>query len=166
MVPNFTGRQRECKKVIDRLTSESTRMVSIWGSPGFGKTSVAIAVGHELESQGLPVYFISLRGVESKEDLTSKLLSFVRQTVTTDQSSVQRLSLDDELCQISTGIPDRCVFILDYADDLLESGLPKVKEGVMQLLEEILGRNEKTTSIVTTRESFEFMTLHSKATSL
>ena len=159
-VPNFTGRQAECKEIINHVTSASTRIVSIWGSPGFGKTSVVIAVGHALQSQKLPVYFISLRGLQSKADLTSKLLSFVRPTVTADRSSVQRLSLDDELCQIFTGIPDRCVFILDNADDLLESGLPKVKEGVVQLLEEILRRNEKVTFVVTTRESLEFMNLH------
>ena len=160
MVPNFTGRQAECEEIIDHVTSASTRMVSIWGSPGFGKTSVAIAVGHALQSQTLPVFFISLRGLQSKADLTSKLLSFVRPTVTTNQSSGQSLSLDDELCQIFTGIPDRCVFILDNADDLLESGLPKVKEGVMQLLEEILRRNEKMSFVVTTRSSLEFMNLH------
>ena len=159
-VPNFTGRQAECKEIINHVTSASTRIVSIWGSPGFGKTSVAIAVGHALQSQKLPVYFISLRGLQSKADLTSKLLGFVRPTVTADQSSVQRLSLDDELCQIFTGISDRCVFILDNADDLLESGLPKVKEEVIQLLEEILRRNENVTFIVTTRESLEFMNLH------
>ena len=160
MVPNFTGRQAECEEIIDHVTSASTRMVSIWGSPGFGKTSVAIAVGHALQSQKLPVFFISLRGLQSKADLTSKLLSFVRPTVTSNQSSGQSLTLDDELCQIFTGIPDRCVFILDNADDLLESGLPKVKEGVVQLLEEILRLNEKVTFVVTTRESLEFMNLH------
>ena len=160
MVPNFTGRQDECKEIIDHVTSESTRMVSIWGSPGFGKTSVAIAVGHALQTQKLPVFFISLRGLQSKANLTSKLLGFVRPIVTTDQSSVQGLSLDDELCQIFTGIPYRCVFILDNADDLLESGLTTVKEGVLQLLEQILRRNEKVTFVVSTRESFEFMNLH------
>ena len=147
MVPNFTGRQAECEEIIDHVTSASTRMVSIWGSPGFGKTSVAIAVGHALQSQTLPVFFISLRGLQSKADLISKLLSLVRPTATTNQSSGQSLSLNDELCQIFASIPDRCVFILDNVDDLLESGLPKVKEGVVQLLEEIIRRNEKVSSL-------------------
>ena len=160
VVPNFTGRQRECEEIIAHVTSESTRILSIWGSPGFGKTSVAITVGHDLHSQGLLVYFISLQGLQSKADLTSKLLSLFRQPASNDQPYVQRLSLDDELCQIFTDISDRCVFILDNADDALESGLPKVKEEVMHLLEEILRRNEKVTFVVTTRESFEFMNLH------
>ena len=160
MVPKFTGRQSECQEIVGHVTSESTRIVSVWGSPGFGKTSVAIAVGHGLDSQGLPVYFFSLRGLQSKEHITSKLLSIVRQFATNDQSSVQRLSLDDELCQRVGEILDPFVVILDNADDILESGLPKVKEDVIQLLEEILRRNEKVTFIVTTRESFQFMNLN------
>ena len=160
MVPNFTGRQSECEEIIRHVTAQSSRMVSIWGSPGFGKTSVAIAVGHKLQSQGLPVCWITLRGLQSKADLTSKLLSFVRQAFSHHQSSSQRLSLDDELCQLFSEISDRFVFILDNADDLLESGLPNVKEEVIGLLEEILRRNEKIKFIVTTRESLEFMKLH------
>ena len=160
MVPNFTGRQTECQDIVGHVASESTRIVSVWGSPGFGKTSVAIAVGHDLKSQGLPVYFLSLRGLQSKEDITSKLLSLVRQFATDDQASVQPLSLDDELCQHVGEILDPFVVILDNADDVLESGLPKVKEDVIQLLEEIVRRNEKVTFIVTTRESFQFMNLN------
>ena len=46
MVPNFVGREIECDKIITSLTSESTRHVNIHGSPGFGKTSTAISIGH------------------------------------------------------------------------------------------------------------------------
>ena len=160
MVPNFIGRQRECQDIVGQVTSESTRIVSVWGSPGFGKTSVAIAVGHGLKSQGLSVYFLSLRGLQSKEDITSKFLGLVTQFATNDQPSGHRPSLDDELCQRVGEILDPFVVILDNADDVLESGLPKVKEDVIELLEEILRRNEKVTFIVTTRESFQFMNLN------
>ena len=160
VVPNFIGRQSECEEITGHVTAQSSRMVSIWGSPGFGKTSVAIAVGHSLQSQGLPVCWITLRGLQSKAGLVSKLLSFVRQAVSHHQLSSQRLSLDDELCQLFSEISDHFVIILDNADDLLESGFPNVKEEVIGLLEEILRRNEKIKFIVTTRESLEFMKLH------
>ena len=153
MVPNFTGRQSEVEEIIRHVTSNSTRLVSIWGSPGFGKTSVAIRVGHALKSQGLPVYWVSLRGLQSKADLTSKFLRLLRQPTINNQPSDQRLSLDDEICQLFTQISKKSVFILDNADDLLESGRPKKKEEVMQLLEEILRQNPRLTCIVTTRES-------------
>ena len=159
MVPNFTGRKRECDEIISYLTSESIRMVLIWGSPGFGKTSVANAVGRELHSQGLPICWLTLRGLKSKADLASKLLSFVGRAATRNLPSVQRLSLDDELCQLFREFSEQCVFILDNADDLLESGEPQVKEEVIGLLKEILSQNEQVNFIVTTRQSLDFMNL-------
>ena len=156
MVPHFTGRERECEEIDGHVTSDSTRIVSIWGSPGFGKTSVAIAVGHHLHSQGLPVYFLSLRESQSKADLTSKLLSLFRRPVTNDLQQ-QRLSLDDELFQLFTKISDPFVLILDNVDDLLESGMAQVRENFTDFLEEILRRTEKVTFVITTRESLEFM---------
>ena len=104
MVPHFTGRQKECEEITGHVTSESARIVSIWGSPGFGKTSVAIAVGHHLDSQGLPVYFLSLRGLQSKADLVSKLLSFFRRPFTNGQQQ-QRLSLETLFTNYSQMLP-------------------------------------------------------------
>ena len=71
-----------------------------------------------------------------------------------------RLSLDDQLCQLLSEISEPSFFILDNADDLLESGDPEVKEDVLQLVEEILRRNEKLTIVVTTRASLEFMNVY------
>ena len=157
MVPHFTGRQKEVEEITAHMNSGSTRIVSIWGSPGFGKTSVAIAVGHHFNSQGLPVYFLSLRGLQSNADLTSKLLSFFRRPATDDQQQKQRLSLDDELFQILSESLDPFVLILDNADDLLESGVALVKEDFTHFLEEILRRTEKVTFVITTRGSLEYM---------
>ena len=160
MVPHFSGRQRECREITGHVTSGSTRIISIWGSPGFGKTSVAIAVGHKLDSQGFPVYFLQLRGLESKADLTSKLLSFFRRPPTNDQQQQrqqQSLSLEDELFQLFDEITDSFILILDDPDELLENGKAKVKEDFTHFLEEILRRTEKVTVVITTRESLEFM---------
>ena len=163
MVPHFTGRQKEVEEITGHMNSGSTRIVSIWGSPGFGKTSVANAVGHRLNSQGLPVYFLSLQGLQSNADLTSKLLSFFRRPTTNDQQQQQRLSLDDELFQLFSEISHPFVLILDNADDLLESGIAKVKEDFTHYLEEILKRTEKVTFLITTRESLEFMNVQFQA---
>ena len=126
MVPDFTGRQREVEEITGHVTSGSTRIVSIWGSPGFGKTSVAIAVGHHLHSRGLPVYYLSLRGLQSKADLASKLLSLFRRPVPSDHKNQQRLSIDEELCYLLREMSDHFTIILDNADDLLSGG-PNMK---------------------------------------
>ena len=160
VVPNFTGRQSECEDIIRHVTPESTRLVSICGSPGFGKTSVAIAVGHAVQSRGIPVYWISLRGLHSKADLTSKFLSFLRQPTTHTKLPDQRLSIDDEICLLFSEISKPSVVIIDNADDLLETGCPKLKEEVIQLFGEILRRNQKVTFVVTARESLDYMDLN------
>ena len=157
MIPNFTGRQSECEEITGHVTSESTRLVSIWGSPGFGKTSVAIAVGHDLQSKGMPVCWLSLRELKSKTDLTSKLLSFVKPSVRNDHPSLSYPSLDDQLCLILSEISDRSIFILDNADNLLEDGEQGVKKEVIELLKEILRRSKATIFALTTRESLGFL---------
>ena len=159
MVPHFTGRQRECDDITGHVISKSTRIVSIWSSPGFGKTSVATAVGHQLQYKGLPAYFFSLRGLQSKTDLTSKMLSFFKRSSIKDQLP-QRLSIDEELFQLLSEISDEFVLILDNADDLLESGAPKLKEEFINFLEDTLRRAGKVTFVITTRESLEFMDVH------
>ena len=54
------------------------------------------------------------------------------------------------------------VFILDNADDLFESGLPDIKEEVIDLIGEILNRSDKVTFLLTTRESCQFLNLRFK----
>ena len=130
--------------------------MSIWGSPGFGKTSVATEVGHQLQTGGLPVYFFSMRGFLSKGDLTSQLLSFFKRYSTKDQMP-QRMSIEDELSLFLSDISGEFVVILDNADDLLESGAPNVKEDFINLLEVLLCQFKNLTFLLTTRQSLEFM---------
>ena len=158
MVPHFTGREKECNDVIAHVNNEATRLVSIWSLPGVGKTSTAIAIGHRLQAQGLLGYFLSLRGLRLKSDLTSRFLGLLTQPATASQ----RLTADDELCSILAQITNPFVFILDNADDLFESGLPDVKEEVVDLIGEILNRSDKVTFLLTTRESCQFLNLRFK----
>ena len=133
--------------------------MSIWGSPGFGKTSVATEVGHQLQSGGLPVYFFSMRGLLSKADLTTQLLSFFKRHYTKDQMP-HGMSIEDELSLFLSDISGEFVMILDNADELLESGAPNVKEDFINLLEVILSQFKNLTFLLTTRESLEFMNVH------
>ena len=133
--------------------------MSIWGSPGFGKTSVATEVGHQLQTGGLTVYFFSMRGLLSKADLTMQLLSFFRRHSTKDQMP-HGMSIEDELSRLLSNISDEFVIILDNADELLESGTPNVKEDFINLLEVILNQLKNLTFLLTTRESLEFMNVH------
>lgn len=161
MVPHFIGRQKERKEIAGYVTSGSTRIVSIWGSPGFGKTSVAIAVGHDLHSQGLPVYYISLQGLQSTADLASQFLSLFGRHAAIGQQHQQRLSIDHEVFRLFSKISDSFALILDNADDLLSRG-PEMKEDFTHFLEEILRRTKKLTFLISTRQSLEFMKVQFK----
>ena len=156
MVPHFTGRQKECKEITGHVTSESTQIVSIWGSPGFGKTSVAIAVGHHLHSQGLPVYHISLQGLQSTADLASQFLSLFGRPTATGQQNQQRHSIEHEVFRLFSEMSDSFALILHNADDLLSGG-PEMKEDFTHFLQEILRRTKKVTFLISTRQSSEFM---------
>ena len=151
--PHFIGREKECEEIIGHVTSDSTQIVTVWGSPGFGKTSTAIAVGHQLQKDGQPVCFISLRELNSKDDLTSKLLSHFR----TADSKNQSLTPADEIGFIFERQSDPCFLVLDNADDLFECGEPDVKETTVNLIKDLLNRSEKVKFILTTREPMAYL---------
>ena len=151
--PYFIGREKECEEIIGHVTSDSTQILTVWGSPGFGKTSTAIAVGHQLQKDGQPVCFISLRELNSKDDLTSKLLSHFR----TAESKNQSLTPADEIGFIFERQSDPCFLVLDNADDLFECGEPDVKETTVNLIKDLLNRSEKVKFILTTREPMAYL---------
>ena len=150
---NFTGRNRERQMTMKYATSQSTRIVSIYGPPAFGKSQIAIAVGHYLKSQGKKVYHIDLYDVHAKDDFISTLLRFC-----SNQSVGLSTRVVDFLLQELRKIEEPKYFILDNADHLLK---PEVKDGLILLMKDILANCSKLTFTVSTRESFEFSVLES-----
>ena len=113
-------------------------------------------MGHHLQARELPVLFLSVRGLKSKSDLTSKFLTLFRQVGTLETDKLQDLSADDELCLIFDRLSDHCIIILDNADDLFECGVSNVKDEVFNLIGEILNRSDKVRFLLTTKESLSF----------
>ena len=149
MVPHFTGRKEECEKIVRYMTSQPTRLVTISGSPGFGKTSLAIAVGHDLKRQGLPVYFVSLKKVKSADGLTLEILRCVSPTPSNiDNKEASRSA--EELCRILAEIPMQFFIVLDNADDLFENGQETSQE-VLDLLEKCFTRSKNVAFLCTAR---------------
>jgi hypothetical protein len=149
MVPHFIGRQQECEEILRVLTSTSAQVVSVSGPPGFGKTSLAIAVGHQLRQLGLPVYFLSLRSVKTAEELISDLLNTFAHT-SSDLTGRER----SKLCGLLSAIPSNICIILDNADDLFESS-GETSQHVLELLEKIFSHCKNVSFLLTTRISFQ-----------
>jgi len=153
-IPHFIGRQEESQVILDHLTAGDTRLVDVWGPPGFGKTSVAINVAHHLRAMEIPVYLVSLRGMTSKGELVSKLFS---KFAVTKQVPHPQISAPDWLIGCLRQLQDRHVLILDNADDVLESGDAKLREEVLRFTEEILTECNHIKLLFTTRERLDYL---------
>ena len=151
-IPHFVGRQEECKAILDHLTAGCTRLVDICGPPGFGKTSVAINVAHQLREKKIPTYFISLRGMKSKDEIVSRLLS-----IFAGVKQAPHISPCHLLLQCLQHFQSPSVLILDNADDLLESRDTKIKEEVLTFTDEILAQCSSIKLLFTTRESLDYL---------
>ena len=59
----FVGREQEMSKLMDMLDFRSdadVRIVNIVGSPGFGKSTLAVHVGDQMVRQGVEVHYVNM----------------------------------------------------------------------------------------------------------
>ena len=146
----FTGREDEIEEITNLISRQSTRLLNIWGSPGFGKTSTAIEVARHLLSLGCPVYFLELQGITTVNEFLSKILSIFK-TNLADFS----LRPIDKLVSIFREISSRIFLIFDNLDGLLSSESSSVK--LTCLFVELLNSNVNIKIVFTTRELLENM---------
>ena len=144
-VPLFTGREEEIKEISNLITHDSTRLVNIWGSPGFGKTATAIDVAHHLSSLENRVYFFKLQGITTIDKLLYKILSIFKSSlVDVDLAPV------DKLVSIFREVFSPVILIFDNLDDLLLS-----ETSSAELFVEFLDSNAYISVILTTTNSEE-----------
>lgn len=82
----FVGREKEISDVI-HLLNNNTSIVDIYGSPGFGKSTLAIHVGHRMLKKGFIVHYVNLEecpkeGVQ--QFIAERVMSSVNQQETLD----------------------------------------------------------------------------------
>ncbi|XP_068740177.1 uncharacterized protein [Montipora capricornis] len=107
--PKIIGRGEDCEKITQTLTS-GARILLIVGPPGFGKTAVAIAVGHMMKGQGKDIVYISLRTVTSVEAAAKKMLEVVG--IPLARAPILQVQ------QYLASLLKQTVLILDNAEDL------------------------------------------------
>ena len=149
-VPLFTGREVEIEEITNLITDQSTRLLNIWGSPGFGKTSTAIEVARNLLSVDCPVYFFKLQGIRTVDEFLSKILSIFKSNLTD-----LGLRPMDKLVSILRDISSTVFLVFDNLDDLLSAGSSSVN--LRCLFEQLLDSNININIIFTTRELLESM---------
>ena len=135
------------------MMSQSKRLFSIWGSPGFGKTSTAIKIANRLKSQEQSVYYFSFRAVSSMKGFISKVLGLFGRA--TDSSQDANLTAEDVLLRAFECIKVQVFVILDNLDDLLSTS--DQKQVMLDFITCLLHRCPNVFLLATTRESLEFI---------
>ena len=80
----FVNREQEQVKIMQSITGSvlhRSRIITITGSPGYGKTTLANVCGHRLVSQGIPVRYVDLQHVCTIQGIIVKILYAVGSTV-------------------------------------------------------------------------------------
>ena len=147
-VPMFTGREIEIEEISNLITDDSIRVINIWGSPGFGKTSIAIQEAHHLLSLGYSVYFFRMQRIRTIDHLASKILSIFKSNLVD-----VNLASADKLISVFREISAPVILMLDNVDDLLSS--ESSSDDLVDLFVEFLDCNTNINMIFTTRVRLE-----------
>ena len=91
---HFVNREQELEMIMESVTgsiSHRSRIITVTGSPGYGKTTLANVCCHRFVSQGIPVRYVDLQDVCTIKGIVVKILYAVGSTVR--EPSMQQLSL-------------------------------------------------------------------------
>ena len=151
------GRSQELQEVVEIIEGGTFPVVLITGGPGFGKTTLAIAVAHELvKSDDMrKVLFCRLLSKKTFNEVAIEMIH------SCGKSYAQPPEHPDQwLKDWSRQIQMQVTFVLDNADDILES---KQRSSFLDILREMTQLSKKKlTFVITSREQFKVRDLLSK----
>ena len=144
------GRSQELQEVVEIIEGGTFPVVLITGGPGFGKTTLAIAVAHELvKSDDMrKVLFCRLLSKKTFNEVAIEMIH------SCGKSYAQPPEHPDQwLKDWSRQIQMQVTFVLDNADDILES---KQRSSFLDILREMTQLSEKKlTFVITSRKQFK-----------
>ena len=154
---NVFGRNQEIERVTKMAEGGDIPVVLVTGGPGFGKTTVAKRVAHELEiseKEGT-VLFCSLQTKSTLNEVAIRMINICG-SVSTQVPENPGQWLRDWSKQIQSQV----TFVLDNADGVLDSG---DRESFLTLLCDLRSLSrQKVTFVITTRKTFEHSDLQPK----
>ena len=129
---NFVGREDEMQVLLERAKFELSeiRIINIVGSPGFGKSTLAIQLGHKLIDKGVSVHYVNLAEFPDYNIelvLAEKLLKssyITAKTVTFDR-----------LLQWARERSGYTLLILDNCDNVLHTQKDRFQNTVLQIVQ-------------------------------
>ncbi|MBW4668773.1 MAG: NACHT domain-containing protein [Cyanomargarita calcarea GSE-NOS-MK-12-04C] len=117
----FFGREQELAQLQQWILEDNCRLVTVLGIGGIGKTSLAVKLGLQIQTEFEVVIWRSLQNAPSLEDLLTSILSFLLPIQGKDTAIPA--SLDKKLTSLFKCLKQqRCLLILDNAETILDSG--------------------------------------------
>ena len=120
----FVGMQAEIQKITHWI--EKIRIVSIVGPPGFGKSTLAIHVGHAVCNRGTTVHYVNLQDLFRVDILREHILLIV-------QFQDQKQSVDPVL-EWARELKVETLLILDNCDHTLDKNQSEFQTLLMNMI--------------------------------
>ena len=141
----FVGREAEVKELTDWIGNSNASIISIVGSPGIGKSTLAIRVGHEITKKGgIAVFYADLCEVQDINTLNEKLKFLVLG---------EKRRSSEYLFTWASELKVQTLFILDNSDWLLN----KNKDEFQNLIKNFVRQSRLVTVMLTVQQLTSFL---------
>ena len=111
----FVGRELSKSQIIQEIHKPHPPIISIVGPPGFGKSTLAIHIGHAMVADGYLVNYVDMSEVSGKQALAEKILAGASGIVVIKNVTVERLYV------WARRLNQRTLLILDNCDVILHN---------------------------------------------
>ena len=139
----FIGRETELEVLTDWIGN--TTIVSIVSSPGFGKSTLAIHVGHEItEKGGVAVHYVDLYEVQDMTTLIEKLTFLVLG---------EKRRSSECLFMLASKLKVTTLFIFDNCDELLH----KHKDPFQNFVRNLVRQSQFLKVVLTAKQMTSFL---------
>jgi hypothetical protein len=155
-VSQFYGRDEELFQLRQWSVEEHCRLVAVQGIGGIGKSTLAVKLARQIQTDFEIVVWRSLRNAPPLDELLESILSFVLRV--RGEDLVIPSSVDGRVSKLMECLrSSRCLLILDNAETILSSGERAGQcrdgyEGYSQLLQTVGEVPHQSCLLLTTRE--------------
>ena len=141
----FVGRETEIEELTDWIENSAVSTISIVGSPGFGKSTIAIHVGHAItEKGGIAVHYSDLYEVQDMTTLNTKLTFLVLG---------EKRQSSEELLMWASKLKVSTLLIFDNCDELLH----KRRNTFQNLMKNLVIRSQLLKVMLTAKQMTSFL---------